>query len=95
MRCGAREQISPLTLKLRIRGDLMARAAVGAGAIQRSLAGWAVLVGLALFGFLGIKLFVKRTTALKLERVDGGGIVRLGNVHPDAGQAIVDAAAAT
>ena len=150
VRCGARERISPLTLKLKIRGDLVARAAalaqggraafgaavrpgdkidlvlplcadchharrkernlalavllapvwiialaIGAGAIQSSLAGWAVLAGLALFAFLGLKLFVKRTSALKLERVDGDGIVRLGNVHQDAGQAIVDAASAT
>lgn len=150
LRCGARERITALTLKLRIRGDLLARAAafaqsgraafgaavrpgdkidlvlplcadchrarrqernlalavllapvwiiglaVGAGAIQRSLAGWTALAGIALFAFLGLKLFVKRTTSLKLERVDGDGIVRLGNVHPDAGQAIVDAAGAT
>ena len=147
--CGSREGISALTLKLKIRGDLVARAAAfarggkaafgavvrpgdlielvlplcatchaarrqernlalavllgpvwiialaaGAAALRPSLAGWVVLAALALFAFLGLKLFVKRTGALKLERVDGDGIVRLGNVHPDAGHAIVSAASA-
>ena len=149
LRCGGREELRPLELKLKIQGDLLARAAAFAGggmdafrarvrpgdridlvlplcapchaarkkernlaiavllapfwiialalaaaAVATSLAGWAVLAGLALFAFLGLKLFIRRTSALRLERVDGDGIVRLGNVHPEAGQAIVDAAAA-
>ena len=54
----------------------------------------AALVAFAAAIVLGLRLFIKRTTAFKLERVDGDGIVRLGNVHPDAGHAIVAAAAA-
>lgn len=68
--------------------------AIAAAALETAFAGWAVLAGIALFVVLGLKLFVRRTNALKLERVDGDGIVRLGNVHPDAGHAIVEAAAA-
>jgi hypothetical protein len=149
LQCGARDDISPLKLKLKIHGDLLARAAafaqsgtaafraavrpgdkidlvlplcarchaarkkernlaiavllapvwiillaVATAALKASLAGWAVLAGIAAFAALGLTLFVKHTASLKLERVDGDGIVRLGNVHPDAGQAIVDAASA-
>ncbi len=149
LRCAAREQITPLTLKLKVRGDLLARAAafaqggraafgaavrpgdkielvlplcaacharqkrernlalavllapvwiiglaIAAGQVSGGLAGVVALAAIALFIALALVSFVKRSGALKLERMDGDGIVRLGNVHHEAGQAIVDAASA-
>jgi hypothetical protein len=150
LRCGTLDDISALTLKVSVRGDLVARAAafarggkaafgaavrpgdrielvlplcarchaerrklrktaiavalapvwiialaLAAGAISGSLAGIVALVAIAAAGALGLWLFVKQSGAFKLERIDGDGIVRLGNVHPDAGNAIVAAADAS
>jgi uncharacterized protein (DUF58 family) len=62
-------------------------------ALDGRLAGVAALAAIAVAGALGVWLFVQQSSALRLERIDGDGIVRLGNVHSGAGQAIVDAAA--